>query len=265
MLELQKELYNCVNSLLPSGDGHIEIKAVIEKNNPGWVFVDSQQDPQMAIIWNKGNGGFYLLGNDIARNKDEINSFIDSIIKPKLMSIGENYLEISSAPPISNCDMENVLNSRNYDSWEQSVYLYKHKGIIALTDNAYLNDIKEVLENQDINMSFVENNILNYWDSIDTFLTKADGFCIIVDNVAVSLALTGWVAGNVHEIIIDTIEEHRKKGFAKICSSALINRYLEKGYVPYWECEKSNIASAKIAEGFGFIKLYDYLCYGFWL
>lgn len=263
MIELQKDSFDCVNSLIPSEEGFVEIKAVIEENNPGWVFVDSQSDPQIAIIWNKGNGGFYLLGKNIAQKKEEINSFIDSNIKSKLMSIGIEYFEVSSVPPVSNDDMEYVFKSRNYDSWEQSVYRYKQNKRIPLLDNPNLHDIKEVLHNQTINFSFMENKILDYWNSIDAFVEKAEGFCIIVDNMVVSLALTGWVAGNVHEITIETIEKYRQRGFAKVCSSALINHYLEKGYIPHWECEKNNTASLKIAEGFGFSKLYDYLCYGF--
>jgi len=85
----------------------------------------------------------------------------------------------------------------------------------------------------------------------------------IIDNIVASLAITGWIAGNIHEISIETEENYRRKGYAKICASALINYYLQKCYIPHWECETANTASTKLAEGFGFTKLNDYLVYGF--
>ena len=125
-------------------------------------------------------------------------------------------------------------------------------------------DIKDVGEKYPVkNIKFVNDKILNYWDSIDAFHPKANGYCLIIDNIVASLAITGWIAGSTHTISIETIEDYRCKGYAKFCASALISRYFQKGYIPHWECESANIASAKLAQGFGFIKLNDYLCYGF--
>ena len=37
-------------------------------------------------------------------------------------------------------------------------------------------------------------------------LAKADGYCLILDHIAASPAITGWIAGNTHEISIETKE-----------------------------------------------------------
>lgn len=265
MIELTEEQFECVKPLIPKIEGYLEIKAVIEKNNPGWVFIDSYINPQISIIWNKGNGGFYLLGNNITKYSDKINSLIDIQIKQKLASIGEDYVEISPVPPVSNGDIENIFNYRNIYSWEQSVFQYNKNEKIQLLKNDKLCEIKKIFENNNniINIDFLKNKILNYWNSIEIFLAKGDGFCIVKDNMIIALAITGWMAGKIHELSIETLEKYRQKGYAKICSSALINHYLGKGYIPYWECEKENTPSLKLAENFGFNKLYDYLCYGF--
>lgn len=113
------------------------------------------------------------------------------------------------------------------------------------------------------NLEFVENKILDYWDSINVFHAKANGFCLIMNDMVVSLSLTGWIFENTHEISIETVKDYRRKGFAKIVSAALVNAYLEQGCLPYWECEKSNTASAKLAVDLGFTKFHDYTCFGF--
>jgi hypothetical protein len=265
MIELTKDEYNIVKPLLQGKEGYLVPESIIEKNNPGWVFVDSKIDPKIVLIWSHGIEGFYIAGNHISRYSNEINHFIDSYIKPKISSLGITYFEISSIPPVKDIDLQNILGSRNLYSWIQSKYIFKREKIDSLPFDARLYEIKDIFDKKHLlkNVDILENTILSYWESLETYLRKADGFCIVIDDFIVSWAITAWVAGNKHEPRIDTIENFRQKGFAKMCTLAIINKYLKKGYIPYWECEKSNTASAKIAENLGFSKLFDYNCYGF--
>ena len=150
-------------------------------------------------------------------------------------------------------------------NWEQSKYVYMNKDINSFPLDNRLHSIKDIIEKGNLfkNIDLLKQTILSYWDTIDIFINKADGFCMIKDNVIASWAITAWISGDKHEPRIDTIEKYRQKGYGKICSSAIVNYYLKNGYTPYWECEKTNIASSKIAYGMGFSKLFDYNCYGF--
>ena len=266
MFELTKDQFQCVNALLPQEEGYVEPKAVIDLNNPGWVFVDSKINPSLALIWSQGIEGFYLLGRQIERYAENLNSFIDTFVRPKLLSRNIEYFEVSSVPPITNTELQSVFKQRKLNEWTQSVYLYKKGNRVddLIVQEGHLCDIKEIGKKYPVkNMEFVKNKILNYWHSMDTFHSNAKGFCLLIDDMVVSLALTGWIAGKMHEISIETADGYRCKGFAKICATALVNYYLEQGYLPYWECEKDNIASAKLAENLDFSKLYDYSCFGF--
>ena len=268
MIELLKEQYHCVRTLLPAQEAYIEPKAVIDLNNPGWVFADSTTQPKAALIWTQGNYGFYFLGNfdSQAQNTENLHHIIDMIIMPRLTARKIEWFEFSSVPPVTDADLENIFKSRKLYSWKQTVYQYKKDKAVPLITpvEGYLCDIKDIGKKYSVkNMEFVNDKILNYWDSFDAFHTKANGYCIIIDNIVASLAITGWISGNTHEISIETIDNYRLKGYAKICASALINCYLQKAYLPHWECETANVASAKLAQGFGFTKINDYLCYGF--
>ena len=266
MIELSKEQYHCIRALFPFQEGYIEPKAVIDLNNPGWVFADSATQPKAALVWTQGNIGFYLLGTFDSQCTENLNRIIDTIIIPRLASQKSEYFEFSSVPPVTDADLENIFKSRKLYSWQQTVYQYKKDEAVPVVvpSEGRLCDIKDIGEKYSVeNMEYVNDKILNYWESIDAFHAKGSGYCLIIDNMAVSLAITGWIAGNTREISIETAGDYRRRGYAKICAAALINCCLQKGYIPHWECETANAASAKLAQGFGFTKFNDYLCYGF--
>jgi len=264
MIELSLDQFPVVAALFPDELGYIEPKAVIEHRNPGWVFADSLINPKAALVWNQGNRGIYLMGSRVLQYRDEINSLIDTLIKPRLLSKGIKCLEISTVPPVTDKELKSLFQERVLGGWQQSVYIYRENAKapdVPIRDGCLCN-IKGVLATH-ANAEFARAKILGYWESIDSFNAHGEGYCVISDDTVVSLAITGWIAGNTHEISIETVEAYRGRGFAKACASALVNCSLHKGCVPYWECETENTASARIAQGLGFTKLYDYICYGF--
>ena len=266
MIELSKEQYHCVGALFPMQAEYIEPKAVVEQNNPGWVFADSLPQPKAAVIWVQGNNGFYFLGAFDSRCAESLHRVIETTLLPRLVSKKSEYFEFSSVPPVTDADLENIFSSRKLYSWKQTVYQYKsEKAVPVITPpEGYLCTIKDAGVTCPVkNLAFLHEKIRNYWDSADTFHAKANGYCLVIDNMAVSLAITGWVAGNTHEISIETVDGYRRRGYAGVCASALVNCILKRGCLPHWECETANIASAKLAQAIGFTKLNDYLCYGF--
>jgi hypothetical protein len=60
---------------------------------------------------------------------------------------------------------------------------------------------------------------------------------------------------------INTLEEHRKKGFAKEVIMAFVNYLLQKNKVPIWSCSSTNKASMALANSAGFNKLADVITF----
>ena len=55
----------------------------------------------------------------------------------------------------------------------------------------------------------------DFWISVDEFLDKGIGFCVLKGNKIISNCFTGYVSGNIHEMVIRTYgEENKGKGFA---------------------------------------------------
>lgn len=266
MIELSENQFHLVQKLLPAGEGYVEPRAVLEGNNPGWVFANSAADPDAALIWSQGNEGFYLLGRQIKPYAEDLNAFINTHLRSRLLSKDITYVEISSVPPVTDADLQYAFRSRNLISWQQSVYVYRSKAPVPLPAlrEGRLCNVKDILGNESIQTpAFLSGAILDNWHSIDAFRAMGNGFCVLLGDTVASLAFTGWIAGNTHEISIETIEKHRRKGLARTCATALINHTLQNDHIPHWECETTNEASANLTESLGFSKLHDYTCHGF--
>ena len=66
-----------------------------------------------------------------------------------------------------------------------------------------------------------------------------------------------YMADEVAEPGINTLEGYRRRGYARIAVGALLEHLLEMGRVPLWSCDAGNVASQRLAESVGFRKLAD--------
>ena len=73
-----------------------EALAIIEGNNPGWVFVDDLNTPRAALVWAQGIEGFYLVGDaNSATFLEELAVYADQVLMPRLHNLGVGWFEIS--------------------------------------------------------------------------------------------------------------------------------------------------------------------------
>ena len=66
-----------------------------------------------------------------------------------------------------------------------------------------------------------------------------------------------YMSNEVQEIGINTLTEYRGKGYATSVCRKCINEILKNGKVPQWSTSVNNIASQRLAEKVGFVKLAD--------
>ena len=66
-----------------------------------------------------------------------------------------------------------------------------------------------------------------------------------------------YMSDEVQEIGINTLPDYRGRGYATIACQGSVNEILKNGKVPQWSTSITNIASQKLAEKLGFIKLGD--------
>jgi GNAT superfamily N-acetyltransferase len=247
-----------------------EALAVIEGNNPGWVFADDLNTPRAALVWAQGIKGFYLVGDaNRAVFLQELDVYIDQVLKPRLHNLGVAWFEISGDENW-NPVIESVFEKRNLESSQQWVYTLtptKHEPVMQLevVDGCELLRVNQRLlaDLSAVNKEFLFSKLIQFWGSADTFLDTGLGYALVDREEIASLCCSGFVAGNTHVIDIETEVSHRRKGYAEIVARAFVAECTEKCLRLHWDCMAENTASARLAEKIGFTQSHVYTLYGF--
>lgn len=269
--ELGKSQFNNISHLLLGDKCNVEIKAVAESNNPGWIFVDNLKAPKTALVWSKGIEGFYFVGEENnPKFNDYINDYIDIIIRPRAKELGFNSFECSGISLKWDHTIEKLFDKRKLQKSYQ--YVYKFKNFESSNLDKYLvgSNYKvrridyELLNSQLDNKEFLLSEIQQFWRSVEDYLKKGIGFCVMDKKLVVSRAISSFVSRNIHAIGIETLEGYRRKGLAKQSVIELLKQYKGNKLEPYWDCMKTNVASASTAESIGFSRAFEYALYEFY-
>ncbi|MCG1022863.1 GNAT family N-acetyltransferase [Sutcliffiella horikoshii] len=265
IIELEKEdFYKCRDIL--HENGLIEVKAIIEGINTGRVFVDDQNVPTTGFVWLGNNDGFIFFGNEanLAFNQ-ELNSFIEGVIKPEAAKVGLKWFEALGDHADWHKSLERTFQHRPLGSWNQRVYQYKGK-FSKIQKGCTLDDRYKVhkldsyfyANNQAINMERMVVKVLESWSSMESSFKSGIGYCITYENKIVSSCFSVFTNGDIHSIAIETAEEHRGKKLAQHLTYHFINACVDANKIPYWDCVEQNKASIAVAEACGFEMVYRY-------
>ena len=248
-----------------------EALAVIEGNNPGWVFVDDPDAPRAALVWAQGIEGFYLVGDaSSAGFLDELDSHTDEVLKPRLRTLGVDWFEISGDEgwdPV----IKNAFSTRCLESGLQWVYTLRLAEQEALAQLATVDGHKPLRVDPHllVNLSACSNQFLfskltHFWGSVDAFLSTGSVYVFVDEKEEIaSLCCSGFVAGNVHAIDIETVRSHRRKGYAEAVAQAFLAECVERQLQPHWDCMAENTASSRLAEKLGLTRSHEYTLYSF--
>ncbi|WP_105616107.1 GNAT family N-acetyltransferase [Vallitalea okinawensis] len=271
MMELKKEQFHRIEHMLSVDKCNLEIKSVIALNNPGKVYVDNAREPKSAIIWSKGIGGYYLIGEENNPSFVKgLSQYFDEVIIPQSQDLDYNNIEISGTSEIWDDILEMTFDNRaGYHKSYQ--YVYQFQGLKdqevkrpPLLDGAEVKRVDGHFLTSDVNnIDFVKNNILEWWASLDLYLEKGIGYCIVYDSKIVASCVTSFMAGDEMESHIETVEDYQRKGFAKYLIYEYLKDCKNKNLIPYWDCMATNIGSYKTAEWHGYKKAFEYPLFTF--
>lgn len=270
--ELNKtDFYKC-NSLV-NEKGQLEVKAVIAGVNPGRIFVDNIYSPNSGLIWLGNNDGFFFIGSaENQKFNNEMNSFIDNVIEPEARKAGLNCFEAIGNHAKWNKAIEKIFQHRKLKSWNQRVYTLKredyedHYGPKIEEGYTVLKMSKALYENKGHvlkNIEFLQSKILEFWSAPDGFFNEGIGYCIVFDNMIVSVCFSGFVFENIHCIDIETIEGHQGRKLAQRIAHSFVKECLENNIIPYWDCMDLNKSSVAVVENVGFSNVFNYVGYYF--
>jgi len=95
----------------------------------------------------------------------------------------------------------------------------------------------------------------NFWDSEEEFLAQGIGVTLLAQGRPAALAFSSFRHDDLLELGIETLPDHRGKGYGRLACSALIDVALERGLTPVWACREANTASFRLAMTLGFVTL----------
>jgi len=264
MFELTEEAYYKVKPLLEGGHLHPEILSIIDRNNPGWIFVDQLVSPKTALVWSKGMQGFYLVGD---HSNDTFNrgldSYITNSIAPRMKELDVNFFEVSAQH--DGWKLESLFSLREIHQWEQLVFKLLHVPPVSQDSQMKIVNLRsQEWENPELmNIEFVRRDINQFWSSLDEFRNKGYGFIAIEGLELVAMCYSSFVTEDMHAIGIETLAEHQNKGVGTHIAGLLVKEIKDNGYIPYWDCSLDNEASRKLAIRLGFEQVHQYTCSGF--
>lgn len=264
MEELARSDFRKVRSLLEGGHIHPEILSVIEKNNPGWIFVDQDKAPKSALVWSQGIEGFYLIGDHI--NEDftyNLDLFSKSVIEPRMRDHSLEYFEVSGHH--SRWNIQSIFSTRSLSHWGQQVFAIANKPSMVRRDDIGIINLKTQkwrgrgYQGADL----IENHLDLFWASEADFRAKGFGFAALDGTDILGVCYSSFVTADTHAIGVETALQARRGGVGTYLASLVCEEILRHGYTPYWDCSSDNEPSRKLALRLGFSQIYSYECYGF--
>ncbi len=287
MFELQANQFHKVKPLIKDQWSNIEIRSVIAGYSPGWIFVDDDLQPTMAIVWSKGIEGMYFLGRPARPEEfDTINHFFDYQLIPRMKRQGLTDFEGSVLGQEWPDRLRQVFSHRNmvesiqlvytktFDHEQTQIDLEKTNEALEATGNGdisnvlaaaiqasaalvlptgyHLEKVSGQLLDREGNHDFLLNNIITWWDSVDDFLVNGTGYAVYYDNEAVCSCITSFMEAGEMESHIETHKDHRNRGLASAAVRAFVADCRQNSRDLYWDCMETNAGSRALANKFGY-------------
>jgi RimJ/RimL family protein N-acetyltransferase len=73
-----------------------------------------------------------------------------------------------------------------------------------------------------------------------------------VDGAPVSFCYAGTVTESIWDVALETLEPHRRRGYATSCATFMIHLMRDGGREPAWGALETNRASRRLADKLGF-------------
>ncbi len=95
--------------------------------------------------------------------------------------------------------------------------------------------------------------VTRFWRSPEDFLTHARAVVVLDGGTIASVCCAAAVAGDRAEVDVATLASHRGRAYGSMVVSAFVERCLEAGIEPLWDCFTNNTPSMRTAVVNGFV------------
>lgn len=249
MYELSRSEYGRVAPLFEKlRVDRLAVLLVFQGDHPGRVFVNDRERPRVALI---SAGSCYLGGDAGIASLSALKDLINAEILPGAEG-GPLFLFSTTE------EWKDVLDELLKDHGARRIKRLKfeldmerfqaHRGWPECVPDAY--DVRRVDGEL---VSHMPGYAFEYWGDADAFLAGGFGYAVVKEGELVSVCWTMLLGGGIAELAVETVESHMRQGFATLAGCACIERCLERGLRPEWDCFELP-ASMNLARKLGFTK-----------
>ena len=264
MHELEPTDYDKARPVFQLMDHHLAINAILKGIIPAPVYVDNTDHPRSACTWVKHR--FYVAGSEKNDTFTKgIKKLFEDTFFPQIKGGGVLVLYYTGnwEDKIGKILKDNhpVKAQRHFYSIKE----LKNDWRALLPEGVTLHLVDKVLKRNLKNIDILTEEMCSERQSVKDFLDKSFGVCLIQGDEIVGWCLSEYNSGKRCEIGIETVSSYRKRGFATITASALIEYALSKGVTHIgWHCYRDNESSIATALKVGFKKVIAYPVYIVW-
>jgi RimJ/RimL family protein N-acetyltransferase len=244
----------------------LALRATIESNNPGRIFVDNVDNPRIALALTVGG---YLLAGDYSNpeTNEDLRSFLaEQIFTGQVHVKSSRSMFLTLHPEAWETKLPELFPT--HDIIKRKRYHYVCNRVkfdwrnnipegytVRRVDRALLDDSRIVFPNA----IRTRMNIDEQWGTVGNFLEEGVSFFVLRGYDVVSWCTPECAANRQIEVGIITHPEHRRQGLAAVSVAATADYCLDHGFSAVgWHCNELNVGSWKTAEKVGFDRDREY-------
>jgi len=257
VLKVPEKNYKALRPLLSALDFNPVVNSVIDGHAPALVYANDIFIPRYAIIWNL----HYMIVLVGKPNNDDFNKGISELITDKIIPAAKekyiNQFYVIYYPHSWKNILPSLLPEINMEKARRRFYSIAERKLDwrkQLPPKCRLLKIDpDVLNNKSlIYREHLIDWINSYWKSVDHFLKKGFGYCLLEGSKLVTWCLTIYASAETYEFGVVTMRGHQKRGYATLAATACLEHCEKPNYSPIWHCWDDNYPSIAVAEKIGF-------------
>ncbi len=265
--ELGAGQYHRVRELFQDFDYSLSIRALIEGNNRGRIFVDDVEQPRTALALTVE--GALLAGDhgNPGTNQALRRLFEEQIFSGKVFVEDDWSVTLAVHPQEWAARLPELIPTHQADILPRFHYLCRELRFAWREHLPTGYEVRRIdhylLHNPELAIpSAIPNWIQTAWRTTDLFVDRGVGFCVVHNHHVVSWCMADCTAGSRIDVGVTTEPAHRRRGLAAVVVAATVEYCLDSGFSAVgWHCEQDNVASWKTAERVGFERAGEYVYY----
>jgi GNAT superfamily N-acetyltransferase len=252
--KIAQEDYELVRPIFKElADEQLNVTAILDRSSPGEVYVNDVDHPRTAYMIS--GDGHYLAG---ASQNHRFNTALNALLPRDTYFV--LFCDLADWESALDVVLKNTYAVRAYRRYHTLEQLKIPDWQDGVPNGFLMQPIKsELLAGGLHGGEDVADAILGEWFSMELFLERGFGFCLVHDSTIVSWCFSDYVSGERCEIGVYTDWNYRRRGLGTLTTAATSVQALARGFSQVgWHCWDNNVGSIGVAEKVGFKRATDY-------